>query len=255
MNDWARKEQGAAGLGYIVFDNGEAKGPIAKNLDPDRIDKIRELTGVNDGDAVFFSCDKPKGAAALAGAARIRLGEDLALLETGVFRFCWITDFPLYEYDEDAKKVEFGHNPFSMPQGGLEALDAKDPLTILSQQYDLVCNGHELASGAIRNHRPEVMVRAFAIAGYDEKEVKERFGGLYSAFHFGAPPHGGMAFGMERIVMLLADETNLREVTLFPMNQRAEDLMMGAPSEPGPVHLRELSVRVVLPEPKKDETP
>jgi aspartyl-tRNA synthetase len=255
MNDWARKEQGAAGLGYIVFDNGEAKGPIAKNLDPSRINKIRELTGVSDGDAVFFSCDKPKGAATLAGAARICLGEDLALLEAGVFRFCWITDFPLYEYDEDAKKIEFGHNPFSMPQGGLEALDAEDPLTILSQQYDLVCNGNELASGAIRNHRPEVMVRAFAIAGYDEKEVKERFGGLYSAFHFGAPPHGGMAFGMERIVMLLADETNLREVTLFPMNQRAEDLMMGAPSEPTPAHLRELSVRVVLPEPKKDETP
>jgi len=253
MNDWARSDQGAAGLGYIVFDDGEAKGPIAKNLDQDRIDKIRELTGVSDGDAVFFSCDKAGGAAALAGAARIRLGDDLALLETGVFRFCWITDFPLYEYDEEAKKVEFGHNPFSMPQGGLEALDAEDPLTIMSQQYDLVCNGHELASGAIRNHRPDIMVRAFEIAGYSVDEVKERFGGLYNAFHYGAPPHGGMAFGMERIVMLLADENNLREVTLFPMNQRAEDLMMGAPSEAAPAHLRELSVRVVVPEPKKGD--
>ncbi len=254
MNDWARRDQGAAGLGYIVFDDGEAKGPIAKNLDAERINKIREVSGLSDGDAVFFSCDKPGAAATLAGAARIRLGEDLDLLETGVFRFCWITDFPLYEYDEDAKKVEFGHNPFSMPQGGLEALDAEDPLTVLSQQYDLVCNGHELASGAIRNHRPDVMVRAFEIAGYDADEVKERFGGLYNAFHYGAPPHGGMAFGMERIVMLLADETNLREVTLFPMNQRAEDLMMGAPSDAATAHLRELSVRVVLPEPKKNET-
>ena len=253
MNDWARSDQGAAGLGYIVFDDGEAKGPIAKNLDQDRIDKIRELTGLSDGDAVFFSCDKAGGAAALAGAARIRLGDDLALLETGVFRFCWITDFPLYEYDEEAKKVEFGHNPFSMPQGGLEALDAEDPLTIMSQQYDLVCNGHELASGAIRNHRPDIMVRAFEIAGYSVDEVKERFGGLYNAFHYGAPPHGGMAFGMERIVMLLADENNLREVTLFPMNQRAEDLMMGAPSDAAPAHLRELSVRVVVPEPKKGD--
>lgn len=253
MNDWARSDQGAAGLGYIVFDDGEAKGPIAKNLDQDRIDKIRELTGVSNGDAVFFSCDKAGGAAALAGAARIRLGDDLALLETGVFRFCWITDFPLYEYDEEAKKVEFGHNPFSMPQGGLEALDAEDPLTIMSQQYDLVCNGHELASGAIRNHRPDIMVRAFEIAGYSVDEVKERFGGLYNAFHYGAPPHGGMAFGMERIVMLLADENNLREVTLFPMNQRAEDLMMGAPSDAAPAHLRELSVRVVVPEPKKGD--
>ena len=253
MNDWARSDQGAAGLGYIVFDDGEAKGPIAKNLDQDRIDKIRELTGVSDGAAVFFSCDKAGGAAALAGAARIRLGDDLALLETGVFRFCWITDFPLYEYDEEAKKVEFGHNPFSMPQGGLEALDAEDPLTIMSQQYDLVCNGHELASGAIRNHRPDIMVRAFEIAGYSVDEVKERFGGLYNAFRYGAPPHGGMAFGMERIVMLLADENNLREVTLFPMNQRAEDLMMGAPSEAAPAHLRELSVRVVVPEPKKGD--
>ena len=255
MNDWARSDQGAAGLGYIVFDNGEAKGPIAKNLDTERIDKIRELSDISDGDGVFFYCDKPNGAALLAGAARNRLGDDLDLLESGVFRFCWITDFPLYEYDEEAKKVEFGHNPFSMPQGGLEALDAEDPLTILSQQYDLVCNGHELASGAIRNHRPDVMVRAFEIAGYSEDEVKARFGGLYNAFHYGAPPHGGMAFGMERIVMLLADESNLREVTLFPMNQRAEDLMMGAPSDAAPAHLRELSVRVVVPEPKEGEKP
>ncbi len=252
MNDWARSDQGAAGLGYIVFEGGEAKGPIAKNLDPERTNKLRELSGVSDGDAVFFSCDKAGGAAALAGAARIRLGHDLDLLERDVFRFCWITDFPLYEYDADAKKVEFAHNPFSMPKGGLEGLDAEDPLSILSNQYDLVCNGHELASGAIRNHRPEVMVKAFELAGYSAAEVQERFGGLYNAFHYGAPPHGGMAFGMERIVMLLADETNLREVTLFPMNQRAEDLMMGAPSEAALAHLRELSVRVILPEPKKE---
>ncbi len=195
-------------------------------------------------------CGAPRGR-----GAQSTWGTIIDLLESGVFRFCWITDFPLYEYDEEAKKVEFGHNPFSMPQGGLEALDAEDPLTILSQQYDLVCNGHELASGAIRNHRPDVMVRAFEIAGYSEDEVKERFGGLFNAFHYGAPPHGGMAFGMERIVMLLADESNLREVTLFPMNQRAEDLMMGAPSDAAPAHLRELSVRVVVPPPKADEKP
>ncbi len=252
MNEWARSDRGAAGLGYIVFENGEARGPIAKNLDPDRIQKIREVSGVNDGDAVFFSCDKQAGAAALAGAARIRLGDELDLLERHVFRFAWITDFPMFEWDEEAKRIEFGHNPFSMPKGELEGLAADDPLTILSNQYDLVCNGYELASGAIRNHRPDVMIKAFEIAGYSADEVRRRFGGLYNAFHFGAPPHGGMAFGMERIVMLLAGETNLREVTMFPMNQRAEDLLMGAPSEAPPAHLRELSIRVVLPEPKKD---
>jgi aspartyl-tRNA synthetase len=250
LNDWARSE-GAAGLGYIQFAEGGAKGPIAKNLDADRVEMIRAACGLKDGDAVFFACDKIDGAAKLAGQARIRIGDELDICEKNIFRFCWIVDFPMFEWNEDDKKVDFSHNPFSMPQGGLEALQSKDPLDILAYQYDIVCNGIELSSGAIRNHRPDIMLEAFRIAGYPAEEVEKRFGGMLNAFRFGAPPHGGIAPGVDRIVMLLADEPNIREVILFPMNQQAQDLMMGAPSEVALKQLRELNIRVVAPEPKK----
>ncbi|MFC4270250.1 aspartate--tRNA ligase [Sneathiella chungangensis] len=252
MNDWARKE-GAGGLGYIIFKDGEAKGPIAKNLDDARIAKIREITGVGEGDAVFFACDKAAGAAELAGKARTRIGEELDIIEKDVFRFCWVIDFPMFEYDEAEKKIDFSHNPFSMPQGGLEALETMDPLDIKGYQYDIVCNGIELSSGAIRNHRPDIMVKAFEIAGYDAAVVEDRFGGMLNAFRYGAPPHGGIAPGVDRIVMLLADEPNIREVILFPMNQQAQDLMMQAPAEVPLKNLRELHIRTVLPQPKTGE--
>jgi len=196
---------------------------------------------------VFFACDKPNGAAKLAGAARVRLGQELDLLEAGAFRFCWIVDYPMYELDEDTGKIEFSHNPFSMPQGGLEALETQDPLTIKAYQYDIVCNGVELSSGAIRNHLPEVMYKAFEIVGYTQSEVDARFSGLVSALKFGAPPHGGSAPGIDRIVMLLADEPNIREVVTFPMNQKAEDLMMLAPAPIDPARLKELHLKLDLP--------
>jgi len=246
MNDWARGT-GAAGLGYIVYAEGEAKGPIAKNLDAERIGQIKESAGLKDGDAVFFACDAAKGAARLAGAARTRLGEELDLLAADEFRFCWIVDYPMYERDEETGKIEFSHNPFSMPQGGLEALESQDPLTIKAFQYDIVCNGVELSSGAIRNHLPEVMYKAFAIAGYAQGEVEARFSGLLSALKFGAPPHGGSAPGIDRIVMLLANEPNIREIVTFPMNQKAEDLMMRAPAEVPAERLKELHLRLDLP--------
>ena len=246
LNDWARAN-GAAGLGYINFADGEAKGPIAKNLDAERIEQIKAATGVADGDAVFFACDKALAAAKFAGTVRTKLGDDLDLLEKNCFRFCWIVDFPMFELDEDTGKIEFSHNPFSMPQGGLEALENQDPLTIKAFQYDIVCNGVELSSGAIRNHLPEVMYKAFAIAGYAQEEVEERFSGLLSALKFGAPPHGGSAPGIDRIVMLLADEPNIREIVAFPMNQKAEDLMMHAPAEVPMERLRELHLQLKLP--------
>jgi aspartyl-tRNA synthetase len=249
LNEWARSE-GAGGLGYVVFEGGEAKGPIAKNLDPERLATIREIAGVGDGDSVFFAADKAPSAARLAGLARTRIGQELGLIDESAFKFCWIVDFPMYEYDEDLKQVVFSHNPFSMPQGGLEALKTQDPLTIKAFQYDIVCNGIELCSGAIRNHKPETMLEAFRIAGYPADEVERRFGGMLNAFRYGAPPHGGLAPGVDRIVMLLADEQNIREVTLFPMNQKAEDLMMNAPSEVGAKQLRELHIRLALPEKK-----
>ena len=254
LNDWAR-EEGAGGLGYITFEDGEGKGPIARNLEPDRIQMIRDTAGLNDGDAVFFTAGKDGDAAAFAGRARIRLADELKLREIGDFKFCWIVDYPMYEMDADNGQIEFSHNPFSMPQGGLEALDADDPLDVLAYQYDIVCNGVELSSGAIRNHRPDIMFKAFDIAGYDQETVETEFSGLLNAFRYGAPPHGGSAPGIDRMVMLLADEPNIREVILFPMNQQAEDLMMNAPAEVPPERLRELHLRVQLPKPKRGDKP
>jgi aspartyl-tRNA synthetase len=246
LNDWARGE-GAPGLGYIVFAEGAAKGPIAKFLDPPRLDRLKALAGLKDGDAVFFVCDQKPAAAKLAGAARTRIAQELGLIVANEFRFCWIVDFPMYEFNEETRRIDFSHNPFSMPQGGLEALATQDPLTIKAFQYDIVCNGVELSSGAIRNHRADIMYKAFAIAGYSAAEVEARFGGMLNAFKFGAPPHGGSAPGIDRIVMLLADTPNIREVVAFPMNQQAQDLLMQAPSEVPSERLKELHIRLALP--------
>ena len=294
LNDWAKGE-GAAGLGYIIFDPAVAvetnigpasqppkqvsdttiavethfggsqsapqeevfyrtvstlvgRGPIAKFLSPEAQMALVAKAKLEAGDAVFFACDKADTAAKLAGAARIRIGNNLGVTRKDMFEFCWIVDFPMYEWNEEEKKIDFSHNPFSMPQGGLKALETQDPLTIKAYQYDIVCNGIELSSGAIRNHRPDIMVKAFEIAGYGEDVLLEKFGGIYRAFQCGAPPHGGIAPGVDRIVMLLAGEENLREVVLFPMNQRAEDLMMGAPAHVTPKQLRELHIRLAVPE-------
>src|SRR6185369_4544685 len=227
LEGWA-KEQGAPGLGWLALGEGAVRGPIAKFLDADRLGRLSQVTGAKSGDCIFFVCDRRGIADPLAGKLRTKLGEELALVEKNAFRFCWITDFPMYEWDEDAKKIVFSHNPFSMPQGELEALETQDPLTIKAFQYDIVCNGVELSSGAIRNHRPDIMYKAFEIAGYRREEVEARFGGMLNAFRYGAPPHGGSAPGIDRIVMLLADERNIREVIAFPMNQQAQDLLMQA---------------------------
>ena len=245
MNSWAQGE-GQPGLGYIFFRDGEGAGPIAKNIGPERTAAIREQLGLKDGDAVFFICGVPSKFHAFAGAARQKVGFDLKLVDTEQFKLCWIVDFPMYEWNEDEKRVDFSHNPFSMPQGGLEALENEDPLTVHAFQYDIVCNGYELASGAIRNHRPDIMEKAFAIAGYDREHLEAQFGGMLRALSYGAPPHGGLAAGIERIVMLIRGEQNLREVTAFPMNQQGEDLLLGAPSEATPRQLRELHLRVNL---------
>ena len=246
LNEWARAE-GAGGLGYIVFDSEGPKGPIARNLEVERAVAIREACGLKAGDAVFFAGGKRGEVEKFAGAVRMRLGEELGLCDGDAFRFCWITDFPMYERNEETGEIDFSHNPFSMPQGGLEALETQDPLTIKALQYDIVCNGVELSSGAIRNHRPDIKLRAYALAGYPAEEVERRFGGMLNAFRYGAPPHGGSAPGIDRIVMLLADEPNIREVILFPLNQRGEDLMMGAPAEVSAERLKELSIRLALP--------
>jgi aspartyl-tRNA synthetase len=247
MNDWARGE-GHAGLGYINIKDGVPGGPIAKNHGEEATAKLIAELGLGPNDGVFFAAGKELQAAKLAGAARTRVGEQLGLIEQGVYKFCWIVDFPMFEYDEDAKKIDFSHNPFSMPQGEMEALETMDPLDILAWQYDIVCNGVELSSGAIRNHRPDIMYKAFEIAGYSKEDVEKNFSGMLNAFKYGAPPHGGSAPGVDRMVMLLADEPNIREVVLFPMNQKAEDLMMGAPSPVSLKQLRELSIRVVEPQ-------
>jgi aspartyl-tRNA synthetase len=249
LNDWA-KELGAPGLGYILFENGSGKGPIAKFVPEAAQVRLRELTGAEDGDAVFFVCDQADAAAKLAGQARTKLGQELDLIEKNAFRFCWIVDFPMFEKDEETGQVIFSHNPFSMPQGGLQALNEMNPLDIKAYQYDIVCNGIELSSGAIRNHLPEVMYKAFEIAGYPASELEARFGGMLNAFKLGAPPHGGSAPGIDRIVMLLADEPNIREVICFPLNQRAEDLLMQAPAAIDETRLRELHLKLNLPKPK-----
>ena len=254
LGQWAR-DQGAPGLGYVVRGEGGAKGPLAKFLDGDRLGRLVAATGARDGDAVFFVCDKKPAVEKLAGRVRVRLGEELGLIEANAFRFCWVTDFPMYELNEDTGKIEFSHNPFSMPQGGLEALEHADPLTIKAYQYDIVCNGVELSSGAIRNHRPDIMYKAFALAGYGREEVQARFGGMLNAFKFGAPPHGGSAPGIDRIVMLLAGETNIREVIAFPMNQQAQDLLMQAPGPVSPERLKELHLKLDLPSPDSGGKP
>jgi aspartyl-tRNA synthetase len=250
MNSWAQ-ELGQAGLGYIIFKEGgdeTGAGPIAKRIGPALVESLRQKLNLNVGDAAFFIGGNPQKFYKFAGEARTRIGEELNLTAKDRFEFCWIVDFPMFEWNEEEKKVDFSHNPFSMPQGGIEALDTKDPLDILAFQYDIVCNGIELSSGAIRNHRPDIMKRAFEIAGYPEQVLLDKFGGMYRAFQYGAPPHGGIAPGVDRIVMLLCGEQNLREVVLFPMNQQAEDLLMGAPSEVTAKQLRELYIRLNLPE-------
>lgn len=248
MNSWAQGE-GQPGLGYLmVKEDGEGQGPIANNIGPERVAAIIAQMGLKGGDACFFAAGNPDKFYKFAGAARNKVGSELGLIDENAFAFAWIVDFPMYEYNDEEKRVDFSHNPFSMPQGGLEALTTQDPLAIKAFQYDIACNGYELASGGIRNHRPEAMVKAFEIAGYGEETVIERFGGMYRAFQYGAPPHGGMAAGVDRIIMLLAGATNLREVALFPMNQQAVDLLMGAPSDVGPRQLRDLHIRLNLPE-------
>jgi aspartyl-tRNA synthetase len=249
MNEWARSE-GHAGLGYVTRKGGEFGGPIAKNHGQEGMEALYAALGLGPDDGCFFAAGKEEQAAKLAGLARTRVADQLGLIDQDRFELCWIVDFPFYEWNEDEKKVDFAHNPFSMPQGGMEALEGQDPLTIKAFQYDLVCNGYEIASGSIRNQSPELMVKAFELTGLTQADVEERFGGLYRAFQYGAPPHGGMAAGVDRVVMLLCGAQNLREITLFPMNQRAEDLLMGAPTPAENRQLRELNIRVVEPQPK-----
>ncbi len=234
---------GAKGLAYIIFDeNGEGKGPIAKFLSAEKLSELKQTANLQNGDAVFFSCGGKYEAAKIAGQVRIKLGQDLNLIDESIYKFCWIVDFPMYELDEQTSKIEFSHNPFSMPQGGIEALNSQDPLSIKAFQYDVVCNGVELSSGAIRNHKPEIMYRAFEIAGYGREVVEKQFGAMLNAFKYGAPPHGGIAPGIDRIIMLLADEPNIREVIPFPMNGKAQDLMMNSPANVSDRQLKELNV-------------
>ena len=246
MNSWAQGE-GQPGLGYIMYREGEGAGPVAKNIGEDRTEALRVQLGLEAGDAAFFVAGRPEKFASFAGSARDRVGSELGLIDESQFAFCWVVDYPMFEWDEENKKVDFSHNPFSMPVGGLEALENEDPLTLNAYQYDVVCNGYEIGSGAIRNHLPGVMKKAFGIAGYEESVLLEKFGGMYRAFQYGPPPHGGMAAGIDRIVMLLCEEKNLREVTLFPMNQQAEDLLMAAPSDVSNQQLRDLHLRLNLP--------
>ncbi|MCX6994060.1 MAG: aspartate--tRNA ligase [Kiritimatiellaeota bacterium] len=251
LTDYA-KTLGAKGLAYLVWTDAVVKGPIAKFLTPEQLGTIAKECGVGTGDVVFFVCDRPRDVNRITADLRGKLGQDLKLIDDRIFRFCWITDFPMYERDEETGQIIFSHNPFSMPQGGMQALQEQDPLKILAFQYDIVCNGVELSSGAIRNHNPEIMYQAFALAGYDKQAVDERFSGMINAFQLGAPPHGGIAPGIDRIVMLLANEQNIREVIAFPMNQKAQDLMMGAPAEVTLKQLRELHLKIALP-PKPED--
>jgi len=243
LNSWAQNE-GQPGLGYIIFSNNEAKGPIAKFLSKEAIDSIKNISLAKDGDAVFFICNNTIEAAKFSGIARMRIAEEMDIIEKNVYKFCWTVDFPMYELDEKTDSIIFSHNPFSMPQGGMESLENKDPLDVLAWQYDIVCNGIELSSGAIRNHRTDIMEKAFNIAGYKSEDLKNRFGALYNAFKYGAPPHGGIAPGIDRIIMLLADEPNIREVIMFPMNQQAQDLLMNAPSDISDDQLKELALKI-----------
>jgi aspartyl-tRNA synthetase len=245
MNSWAQGE-GQPGLGYIFWseDQGGWGGPIAKNLGPEGTAAVMGQLGLGQGDAAFFVAGDPSAFYKFAGAARTKVGQDLALIEQGEFKFCWIVDFPMYEWNDEEKRVDFSHNPFSMPQGGLEALETKDPLDILAYQYDIVCNGHELCSGAIRNHLPQIMYKAFEIAGYGPEVVESQFAGMLNAFKYGAPPHGGLAPGIDRIVMLLAGQEAIREVIAFPLDQQGRDLMMNAPSEASERQLKELHIRL-----------
>ena len=249
LDGWAKKE-GMSGLGYIVFKDNEVKGPIAKFLTEDLINDLKNQTGTRDGDALFFVCHDKEKAPKLSGLLRKKLGEDLCLIDENCFEFCWVCDYPMYELDEKTGKIQFSHNPFSMPQGGIAALENQDPLTIKAYQYDIVCNGIELSSGAIRNHLPEVMEKAFEIAGYKKEELEAEFGGMLRALKYGAPPHGGSAPGVDRMVMLLANEANIREVTAFPMNQNAEELLVGAPAVASPEHLKEIHIQIVKPKEK-----
>jgi aspartyl-tRNA synthetase len=249
MNSWAQDE-GQPGLAYIFFRDGEGAGPVARSLGPERTEALRAALGLGDGAAVFFVAGVPSAVSPFASAARLKIGEELALTTKDCFEFCWITDFPMYERNEETGQIDFSHNPFSMPRGGLAALEQQDPLEITAHQYDIVCNGVELSSGAIRNHRPDIMYKAFAIAGYSAEEVEARFAGMLTAFKYGAPPHGGSAPGIDRIVMLLADTPNLREVVAFPMNQQAQDLLMHAPAPVPPERLKELHIRLDLPPPR-----
>jgi aspartyl-tRNA synthetase len=246
MNSWAQDE-GQPGLAYIFFRDGEGAGPVARSLGPERTEALRAALGLGDGDAVFFVAGVPSAFGPFASAARLKIGEELGLTAKNCFEFCWITDFPMYERNEETGQIDFSHNPFSMPRGGLAALEQQDPLEITAHQYDIVCNGVELSSGAIRNHRPDIMYKAFAVAGYSTEEVETRFAGMLNAFKYGAPPHGGSAPGIDRIVMLLADTPNLREVVAFPMNQQAQDLLMHAPAPVPPERLKELHIRLDLP--------
>ena len=244
MNSWAQGE-GQPGLGYIFFKDGGGMGPIAKNIGDDKVQELKSELMFEDEDAVFFVCGVPSNFYDFAGKARAKIGEQLELIDPMIYKFCWIVDYPMFEFDDESKGYQFSHNPFSMPQGGLESLTQENPLNVLAYQYDIVCNGIELSSGAIRNHVPEIMEKAFEIAGYDKSILEEKFSGMYNALKFGAPPHGGIAPGIDRIVMLLANEENLREVTMFPMNQQAEDLLMGAPSSVEPSQLTELSIKSI----------